>query len=256
MQPLSETHLRFAVGDCLRERDPTKRALDAIQRRLAREDSAAVSKLYDAATLGSCEASIMISEGGGGMHGLLAARLRALRRPLMKRDRDGLPLSEIAKIGGMSRKTLVALMEHHGYVETVPFGRDKRRCLVTEQAFQAELGHNVDPGAKRSPRLDGIERSVPFAVFYEEHVYSILWTLDLEGVTATVRLAPSKGQRIALAMRQFSFLPNSVLADLCECSVRGIEEARRRRPSKQPYPFITHNHTLVVPPRRAPLYNL
>jgi hypothetical protein len=224
LSDLPDHHIRLAVADCHRDPDHSNRTPSAILRRLWREDHSTVTALYDAAIVGDAEGG----RAEGGTHGLLAKRMRELRRPPMVRDRRGLTVPAIAAQAGMDRETLACLMEHHGYLELVPYGRNQRRRLVTEAAFNAELGHNALPGTKRSPRFDGINRAVPFPVFYPEVVPSILWTLDWSGVGATMQRINNKRERITSALAAHRHLPNAALATLCGCSVRGIEKARTR----------------------------
>lgn len=132
---------------------------------------------------------------GDGRHGLLAEKIRELRRPLPSRDRLGLTLQEIAVRSGIARATLTTLMEEHGYLELVPYGGRQRRRLVTQAAFEAQLGHNVDPSSVRL-RIEGAHRTSPFPVFYEEVLDDLLWTLDYQGLVSTVRSLPDKKSRL------------------------------------------------------------
>jgi hypothetical protein len=154
--------------------------------------------------------------------------MRHFRRPLLRRDRIGLPLQEIADIAHMPIATLTALLEHHGYIETVPYGGQQRRRLVTDQAFYAEFGHNVDGGAARIAHLEGHNRASVFPVFYPEVVSAILWTLDLEGIAAHAASITNKHQRLQWLLGAHSYLPNAEIARLGGCSRGGVEKARAR----------------------------
>ena len=100
--------LRLAVMDCLTGHSharpgiipkPDERSLETIIGRLWREDPVEVTRAYDALTFGSLDGG----PSRGTSHGLLAERMRELRRPLPQRDRKGKPLKEIADEAGMNR---------------------------------------------------------------------------------------------------------------------------------------------------------
>jgi hypothetical protein len=219
---LPDHHIRLAVADCLRDPDPVKCTLSSTLRHLWREDPKSVTALYEVAVKGDMERE----RAEGAAHGLLAERMAELMRAPLVRDRMGFTVPEIAAQADMDRETLACLMEHHGYLELVPYGRGQRRRLVTDAAFMGELGHNALPGTKRSPRLDGINRAVPFPVFYPEVVPSILWTLDWQGVYEAFRAIANKRHRIKFALTDHGHLPNAALAALCDCSARAIEKGR------------------------------
>ena len=222
MGQLGATHLRFAVTDCLRHPDPEKRRLGTILGCLWREAPDDVHSAYDAAILGSLD----VPSEAGGRHGIFAARMRKMKRPLLSRDKIGLTVGKIAETNGIDRAVLVALMERHGYLELAPYGGRQSRRLVTDEAFHAGVGHNVDPGKARSSRLDGAARATPFPVFYPEAVPSLLWTLDWPGIQAAAKAIPNKRQRMRWLLEQHGYLPDKALEGLSGYSLRGVKKAR------------------------------
>jgi len=96
----------------------------------------------------------------------------------------------------MDRETPARLMQHHGLLELVPFGSRQRRRLVTDAAFHAGLGHNVDPGHLRSPRLDGNARAAMFPVFYADTVPTILAMLGWDGIKRDAAAIKGKRERM------------------------------------------------------------
>lgn len=223
---LGATTLRFAIGDCFRDHRPasggTWPRLDTIQDRLWREEPATVATAYDAVILGSVDGMLQPKSA---THGLLASRMRSLRRPMPRRDKRGWTLDAIARNAGMDREVLARLMEHHGYLELAYCGGVQRRRLVTDAAYRADLGHNVDP-TTRSRRLDGIGRAVPFPVFYPDRVHCILWTLEWPGIQAKAGAISSKRERMRWLLREHAYLPDHALAELGGYSLRGVKKAR------------------------------
>ena len=217
------THVRLAVADCLRETDPGKRRLESILDRLWREPPEAVIEAYDAMLFGGLNSPIREPEG---RHGLFAARMRELRRPLPRRDKPGMQLREVAEQAGMDRETLARLMEHHGYLELVPYGGRQSRRLVTDAAFHAGWGHNVDPGAIRSPRLDGHASAAVFPVFYPEAVPTILAALDWTGLQRGAGTITNKRARMRWMLTNHRYLPDQAIADVGGFSLRGVKKAR------------------------------
>jgi hypothetical protein len=183
--------------------------------------------------------------GPDGKHGLQASRLRELHRPLPTRNRVGVTLGKMAEQGGMTRTVLARLMQHHGYLEMVPYGRSQSRLLVTSQAFAAELGHNVDPGAMKVTRLDSHARTAVFPVFYPEVVYGILWTLDWQGIVDRAAGIRSKKPKLEWLLVHHSHLPDQTLAHLGGYSLRGIKAARGRSEK-------VHSQVITGPTVRAP----
>lgn len=220
---MGTTHVRLAVADCLREPDPGKRHLDSILARLWRETPEAVIDAYDAVIFGTLDSP---SGDIGGRHGLLAARMRELRRPLPRRDKVGMQLRQIADQADMDRETLARLMERHGLLELVPYGGRQRRRLVTDAAFRDGLGHNVDPGHIRSPRLDGNARAAVFPVLYSDKLPAILATLGWDGIKQDAAAIPGKRERMRWLLSHHAYLPDQALADVGGYSLRGVEKAR------------------------------
>jgi hypothetical protein len=139
----------------------------------------------------------------------------------------GLTLKDIADRAGIDRATLAVLMEEHGYLEMVPYGGKQRRRLVTQAAFDAELGHNVDPSIVRL-RIEGANKTSPFPVFYEEALGDILWTLDYEGLVARVRSLPTKAFRLEYLLVNYPGLTGSEMSALTGYSRRTVEAAKAK----------------------------
>lgn len=226
---LPRPHLILGVADYIldRRRSFGRPVLGDLQERLWREDPATVAEIYDELITAGVGASDFDSDG---RHGLLAERLRELRRPLPTRDRLGLTLRDISTRTGIDRTTLAVLMEEHGYLELVPYGGNQRRRLVTQAAFDAELGHNVDPSTVRL-RIEGAHRTSPFPVFYEEALDDILWTLDYEGLVRRVRTLPDKKARLGYLLEHHPGLPASEMTGLTGYGKRTVETAKARASS-------------------------
>jgi hypothetical protein len=137
-------------------------------------------------------------------------------------------VSEIAEQSGINRETLSRLLEHHGYLELKPYGGLQNRRLVTNQAYEAKMGHNVDASVSRVAFLEGYRRAIPFPVFYPEQVQDILWTLDYPSIVATAKAVPKKRDRLRWLMDHHPYLPNEELSSLAGYSLRGVEKARLR----------------------------
>jgi hypothetical protein len=148
------------------------------------------------------------------------------RRPQLTRNKRGLPLSEMARRTYMALPTFTALLVHHGFLELVPYG-SRRRHLVTESAFRAEVGHNVYP-KNRIGHLEGYRRAAVFPVFYEDRLKDILWCLDYQGIVEAVDAIPSKRKRLAWLLGNHTYLPNREIAQLVGCSEVGVKKARAR----------------------------
>lgn len=226
---LPRSHLVLAILQARREwaqREGQGRPcpLTAIQDRLSREHPGEVQRIYDALMVGDAEGP---SPEGSGKHGLLAERMKELRRPLPTRQKQGMTLRDIAAMAGLERETLAAMMEHHEYLELVPYGGTQRRRLVTERADRAGLGHNADGSRRRIALLEGIGRAVVFPVFYPEKVPDILWSLDHSGITAGAAAIQRKRERMRWLLQHHGYLPDAELAKLSGYTVRGVEKARQ-----------------------------
>lgn len=219
---LPKAHLRLAVIQALHDGLEAEAILDRLWREDAEVVEAEACFVRSSLTLDALD---YLSSGLCGRHGLHAERMRELHRPLPVRDKHGLTMKDIAARAGLERETLACLMEHHGYLELVPYGGGQRRRLVTDQAFAAGLGHNVDGARIRVARLEGMNRAAPFPVFYEEGVEQILWTLDHEGITARVAAMPNKRARLRWLLTTHAFLPNAEIARLSGCSLSGVKKA-------------------------------
>jgi hypothetical protein len=183
-----------------------------------------VASIYDALLMGDAEGPSSVDAG---KHGLFAARMAELRRPLPSRRKQGLTLQDIAAMAGLQRETLATLMEHHGYLELVPYGGTQRRRLVTKRAFDAGLGHNVDGSRCRIARLEGMSRAAVFPIFYPKKVPDILWSLDHAGMTARAAAIEGKRDRMRWLLNHHGYLPDAELAKLSGYSERGVRKARK-----------------------------
>lgn len=213
--------LRLAVRDAIRSR----MQLPAIIEALWREDATEVAAIFDSI------ARLDVDGTSGPLdarHGLLAERLRELHRPLVWRPKRGLTVSDLAARTGVNRETMATALEHHGYLELVPYGGRQRRRLLTEQAVAAGFGHNADAAHVRIGHLEGFNRASVFPVIYPEHAAAILWTLDLDGIRATAAAMPNKRGRLRWLLAHHGYLPDAYLAELAGCSVRTVERARAR----------------------------
>jgi hypothetical protein len=138
-------------------------------------------------------------------------------------------MAQIASASGISRDTLAALMEHHGYLELAYVGGRQRRRLVTDAAFHAKVGHNVWPDNQRIGWLEGIGKSAPFPVFYPEEVEGLLWTLNFDGIRQHVGSIRRKPDRLSWLLSAHPYLPVGEVVRLSGYSRRGVEKAMGRR---------------------------
>ena len=229
---LPYAHLRLSVIDVLDHPDLSERTSTRTLERLWREDPEDVVAVHDELFLIRAEPG----QEGRGRHGLRAERMRELHRPMSARRQRGLTVAEISTRIGMRQETVARLLEHHGYLELSPFGRDQSRRLVTAECYAAGHGHNVDPRQIRSRRLDGVARAVPFPVFYEDKVASIVWTFGWDLLQARLAVETTKRKRLAFLLSDHAYLPDAEIASLAGCSSRGVEEARRRGEANRPRP--------------------
>lgn len=222
---LSLIPLRHAVLSCIHDR----RSRDDTAAALWREDPERVGAMYDA-TFRRLQDDLNCPIDG--RHGLLAERMRELRKPLLSRAKLGLTITEMATKAGVDRETMARALEHHGYLELVPYGGPNRRRLVTRAAENAGLGHNPDGSRMHIGRLEGFAKACVFPVFYPEHFDTILWTLDLDGIRARAEAIANKRRRLAWLLDAHCYLPNGAIADLAGCSEVGARRARSRIAAK------------------------
>jgi hypothetical protein len=217
--------LRFAVLNCILDRMDH----EAVTAALWREDAAEVGAIYADVLRARDDC---LGPEPEGRHGLLAERMWELRQPLLSRPKQGLTITELAKHAGFDRETIASGLEHHGFVELVPFGGPNRRRLVTRAAEKAGFGHNPHGGNTHVGRLEGFARATPFPVFYHEYVERLLWALDLPGIRDAAAAMPTKRARLRWLLDHHDYLPNQAVADFAECTCRAVEKARSRETSK------------------------
>lgn len=150
---------------------------------------------------------------------------------LLTRRKFGLTLNSIAIRSGIAKPTLASLMEHHGLLSLTQFGLDQKRRLVTEKAYRAHLGHNVNP-ANRIGHLEGQGKAANFPVFYEDRLDDILWVLDYSGIQEAVSKQPTKKAKLAYLLGQHPYLPDGEVAALAGYSRRAVITARQTRQPK------------------------
>ena len=229
--------LRLSVIDILLSPRLEDRTLPAALTRLWREDPHVVITLYDELSLAQLD---HLAPGEPiGRHGLLAERMRELRRPTIRSRRRGLTIQEVAKRLGLALETTARLLEHHGYLELAPYGSGQRRRLLSNVALRSGIGHNVDPSTTRSRRLDGGARAAPFPVIYAEELPDVAWTLAWDVITADCARRPTKRKRLGYLLAEHGYLPDQEIATLAGCSRKTVSRARRhRRPAKCPTEVI------------------
>jgi hypothetical protein len=151
---------------------------------------------------------------------------RAKRKLLIRRT-IGLTINEVVNRSGIARPTLVSLMELHGLLELVPYGLEQKRRLVTEQAFEAGLGHNVSP-ANRIGHLEGYGKAALFPVFEVDRIEDILWMLDYSGIKKTVSEQPNKKARLSYLLDQHAYFPDAEIGHLAGYSMKSVSRSRPR----------------------------
>lgn len=213
--------LRLAVHDCIRE----GLKLHDIFATLYREDPADIVPLYDTAFL----AVACVFRDPDGTHGLHAERIEQLRRPLPYRLKEGMTVGAMALKAGVSRETLARYLERHGFLTMAPYGGRQRRRVVSDEAFEAEYGHTVDASKVRVGHLEGMNRAVPFPVFYPEHVPNILWTLGLDVIREEMARLPSKRARLTWLLDNHPDLTSQEAANFAGCTERAVKKAKARR---------------------------
>ncbi|MCW2242912.1 hypothetical protein [Azospirillum canadense] len=150
-----------------------------------------------------------------------------LRNEPLWRNRKGITVSEMAGRWGIANATLRALLDHHGFLETVSYGGTQRRALVPDNVFYAEYGHNVLPGIGKASIGDSNTTTV-FPVFYEEFLENIRWCLDYDGITNAVNMIERKKDRLKYLIGNHGYLPNTEIASLSGYTVNGVSVARAR----------------------------
>jgi hypothetical protein len=222
MHRLPALMLRFAILDAIRDR----LTLDDILAAFWREDATEVTAVYDALSI-----RCLGDEPGllDGRHGLHAERMRELRRPLHWRPKRGLTVSDLAEWAGVDRETMAAALEHHGFLELVPYGGQQRRRLLTDNAVLAGYGHNADAAHVRIGHLEGFHRASVFPVIYPEWAGAILWALDIDGIRTNASAVENKRLRLRWLLTHHAYLPNAFIAEVAGCTTRAVEKARARR---------------------------
>lgn len=145
---------------------------------------------------------------------------------LLTRKKYGLTLNAISERTGIAKPALVSLMEHHGLLALVQFGIEQKRRLVTEAAFHAHLGANVNP-ANRIGHLEGQGKAANFPVFYEDRLADILWMLDFDGIKEAVSGQPTKKAKLAYLLGHHGYLPDGEIATLAGYTRRAVIKARQ-----------------------------
>ncbi|WP_042691146.1 hypothetical protein [Azospirillum sp. B506] len=159
-------------------------------------------------------------------------KISTLRRETLWRDKQGVTVSAMAEGWGVADSTLRALLDHHGFLETVPYGGQQRRALVPDNVFYAGYGHNVIPG-KGSGVFQGDKSTIIFPVFYEEVLDNIWWCLDYAGITKEISKIDNKKWRLNHLLSDHGYLPNTEVALLSGYTVNGVSVARLRRQGEQ-----------------------
>lgn len=223
--------LRLVVSNCVWDRMSCQQTIDA----LWRESAADVEAIYREV---SRKLRDVLADPLEGRHGLLAERMLELQEPLLSRPKRGLTVGEMAECAGVDRETMARALEHHGYLELVPYGGPNRRRLVTRQAERAGLGHNPDGSRRRIGHLEGMAKACVFPVFYPEHLDTILWTLDFEGIRARASAIPKKRERLKWLLDAHGYLPDKAIAFWAGCTDRAVKKARARLRAKVPLQVI------------------
>ena len=153
-------------------------------------------------------------------------------KPRQRSQRHGLGVSDLAARAGVPREAMARALEHHGYLELVPYGGSQKRRLVTEPAETAGYGRNVNPAFSRSAKLDGANRASPFAVFYPDRVPELLARLDFAGIAEKVAALPDRRGKLAFLLEHHAYLPDDFIAGLTGYSRPGVRRARDRQAEK------------------------
>jgi hypothetical protein len=213
---LPKPHLRLAIGAAIV--DGIK--LDDVVEKLWREDPEEVRSLYHHIATNRI--------GGTWLSGYHRRKEQRKKRRLPTRRKIGITLNTIAKRTGVERATLVSLMEHHGLLELVQFGLDQRRRMVTKDAYNKNLGHNVNP-QNRIGHLEGYGKAATFPVFYEDQLEGIMWMLDLDGIKDGVSKLDGKKAKLKWLLTEHAYLPDQEIATQAGYTRRAVLNARQNR---------------------------
>lgn len=194
--------------------------MDEVVEKLWREDSDHVRFLFHSIS------SNRICDGWR-LNGYYRRKEERVKRKLLTRHTYGLTINDLVKRSKIARPTLVSLMEHHGLLELVPYGLEQKRRLVTEQAFEAGLGHNVNP-ANRIGHLEGYGKAALFPVFEEDRIEDVLWMLDYAGIRKAVSEQSNKKARLSFLLDQHAYFPDAEIASLAGYSIKGVSKARAK----------------------------
>lgn len=181
-----------------------------------------------------------------GRHGLQVERMRELRRAPVWRPKCGLTIRDLSDMAGVDRETMARTLEHHGYLELVPYGGRQRRRLLTARAVDVGVGHNADASHVRIGRLEGQNRASVFPVIYPEFAAAILWTLDFPGILAAAAEMPSKRRRLRWMLAHHGYLPNAFIAEVAGCTARAVEKARAREATAAESSVASYRGSLSV----------
>ena len=214
---LPEHHLKLAIATAIVD----KIKLEDLIEKLWRENPDVVETIYHSIK------DSRISDGW--LNSYQRKKEHRKKTKLLTRKKYGLTLNAIAERTGIAKATLVSLMEHHGLLELVQFGIEQKRRLVTEVAYHANLGHNVNP-ANRIGHLEGQQKAANFPVFYEERLPDILWMLDLDGIKEAVSKLSTKKAKLAFLLGHHGYLPDGEIAALAGYSTYGVSKARLKCP--------------------------
>lgn len=211
---LSDSQLKLAIGTAIVDGMTEDEVID----RLWREHPIKVKHFYQ---------TIKLNRGYSGyMEPFERKRSYAAPTKVLTRNKVGLTLSELALKLKLKAATVVALLEHHGLLELVPYGLEQSRRLVTENAYTAHLGHNILPS--RIARLEGHSKSSVFPVFYEDRLQDLLWLFDLDGIYERMGKEDGKKGKLRWLLMRHSYLPDDEIATLSGYTRRGVIKARRR----------------------------
>lgn len=182
--------------------------LEGLYQKLPREDPERIASIYDqiAAHYSFVEQSVRPSD-------------IVTKQWQPNPSRYGLQMAEAANRLDVSQATLSALLEHHMILELVPYGGRQNRRLLSEEAERAGLGHNVCPWG-RVPCIEGMRRSAPFPVIYEDRLKDILWVTDWETIQLKVWQFTSRKQRLEWLVENHRYLPVAEIAALSGYSER------------------------------------